>query len=530
MASQALPDGDFYLSARAEYLAIERELRRRRWLADPSLWVQERLGSHLWSMQRRIMESVRDHRKTAVPSCHGPGKSFTAATIVAWWIDTHRPGEAFVVTSAPTGRQVRAILWREINLAHARGGLPGRTNQTEWHITTVLPNGNEKEILVGFGQKPSDLDPTAFQGIHGRYVLVVLDEACGMNKELIDAAETLLTNDDCRELAIGNPDIPDSEFAQLCKPGSGWNVFHISAWDTPNFTGEAVPKELAAHLTGKTWVEEKRRKWARTWTWSEDGRSVVPPEGYDMGQAHPHWLSKVLGVFPPNVQEQGLIPQTWITAAQDRKFEPFGPDRIGMDVGAGGDATTLCRVQGNHARIIHEDHNPNTMETTGMVISTRKALLAQMPPGHEIQVRVDKIGIGAGVVDRANEQGEAFEGINVGEAPPCICPSPGPEELHNEKSDECPKALYLNKRAYYYWHLRELFEHCELDLDPEDDDLAAELCSLRYKRTSNGKIQIESKEDAKRRGFASPNRAEALMLACAPLLAAKPKLKGKLLW
>src|SRR5690606_28787935 len=159
---------------------------------DPVGWVQGRIGQTVWSKQRQILEAVRDHRRVAVRSGHGVGKSHVAALVACWWLDTHEPGTAFVVTSAPTFPQVRAILWRYIRRMHAAGDLPGRVNQTEWHL------GGE---LVAFGRKPADHDESAFQGIHARYVLVILDEACGIPGQLWVAADALTTNVDCRILA-----------------------------------------------------------------------------------------------------------------------------------------------------------------------------------------------------------------------------------------------------------------------------------------------------------------------------------------
>src|SRR5262249_55451908 len=158
---------------------------------DPVLWCQQRLGETLWSKQKDILYSVRDYRKTAVMSCHEIGKSFLAGRIVAWWLDVWPPGEAFVVTSAPTGAQVQAILWKEIGRAHAKGNLRGRVTQTEWHLR--MPAGNEE--LIAFGRKPSDYSPTSFQGIHARRVLYVFDEACGMPGSLWEAADSLIAND-----------------------------------------------------------------------------------------------------------------------------------------------------------------------------------------------------------------------------------------------------------------------------------------------------------------------------------------------
>ena len=185
--------------------------RYGRFVDDPVGFVCGPLGEELWSKQREIAEAVREHRHVAVRSAHDTGKSFIASRLAAWWLSVHAPGEAFVVTTAPTFAQVRAILWREIHRAHQRGKLPGRVNQTEWWI--------DGEI-VAYGRKPADYDDHAFQGIHARYVLVILDEACGIPSSLWTAVETLATNEHSRVLAIGNPDSPLSQFKRVCEEDS----------------------------------------------------------------------------------------------------------------------------------------------------------------------------------------------------------------------------------------------------------------------------------------------------------------------
>jgi hypothetical protein len=109
----------------------------------------------------------------------------------------HPPGEAFVVTTAPTTPQVEAILWRYMGNAHRKAGLPGRiTLDAKWYI------GNE---LVAYGRTPADYDPAAFQGIHARYLLVIIDEAGGLPKSIFDAVDALATNVDARVVGVGNP-------------------------------------------------------------------------------------------------------------------------------------------------------------------------------------------------------------------------------------------------------------------------------------------------------------------------------------
>jgi hypothetical protein len=500
----------------AEIQAIEAELQARRYAVAPDEWARDILNHHIWSIQRRILLALKQHRKVAVRSCHGAGKSFIAGVACGHWIDTNPPGQAFIVTSAPTGPQVRAILWREIGRVHSRGKLPGRVNQTEWFIPV-----DDREELVGFGRKPSDYSPDAFQGIHAPKVLVLFDEANGIPEVLWDAADSLTANDDSRMLVIGNPDDPASYFATICKPNTGWHVIEISAFATPNFTGEEVPVDVGKQLIGHLYVEEKRKKWASNWRWTDDKTRCVPPEGMSDTDTHPYWQSKVLGRFPAIPEDPGLIPEHWIQAAKERKLSAVGTHNIGVDVGGGGDSSCGCGRKGNVFRILWEDRNPDTMHTTGMVIK-------HLHSTHSTHAFIDMIGIGRGVRDRGLEQNYRFIGVNVGQAP--LEDSLDPANEHVEYTNEVREdERFANLRAQLWWHVRTKFERGTIDIDPEDEELAEQLVSIRFKRRSDGRIIIESKDDAKRRGVVSPNRADALMLACAPE-ALDDALHGKATW
>ena len=108
-------------------------------------------------------------------------------------------------------------------------------------------------------------------------MLVVIDEGSGVPRLLYDAVDSLATNRLARVLAIGNPDDPASQFANICKPGSGWNVIPISVFDTPAFTGESVPEALLDLLPSAEWVEERKARWGRELAdLSEQGARRVP--------------------------------------------------------------------------------------------------------------------------------------------------------------------------------------------------------------------------------------------------------------
>jgi hypothetical protein len=420
-----------------------------------------------------------ENRRTAVHSCHETGKSFLAARIAAWWLCTHNPGEAFVVSSAPTGRQVRTILWREIGRVHAKASLPGRTNQTEWMLEITHPNGKMNEEIVAFGMKPDDMSPTAFQGIHAKYVLVIFDEACGIATALWDAADSLVANDFSRMLAIGNPDDPETEFGTVCKPGSGWNVISVGYKDTPNFTKEKVPDDLRPLLIGPLWVEEKRKKW---------------------GEDNPMFISKVMGEFPQTTVD-GLIPLKWIRGAQERELKPGRPNELGVDIGGGGDPNIIAHRLGPVVRIVRKDTEPDTMKTCGHIIQALRATDAEV-------AKIDVIGIGRGVVNRGRELGKPFVGVNVSERPLSRAAS-----KDEKRAKRKPDQEFANLKAEGFWNLRTLFQDGTIDIDPFDDDLAAQLAALKYDSNSRGETIIVDKYEMRSEIGGSPNEAEAVMLA-----------------
>lgn len=473
---------------------------------DPVGWTRAKMDEWVTRDQAAIMMSVVENRYTAVPSCHDVGKSWTASRIVAWWLDSHPKGEAFVVTTAPTAAQVSAILWREIGRAHRKAELWGYlTGDNQWKIghpgSTAEP--------VAYGRKPADYDATGFQGIHARYVLIIMDEACGIPKLLYDAVDSLATNEHARVLAIGNPDDPSSHFHTICKPGSGWNVIHIDALTSPRFTyeevkqhpelirymiaegikptDEVIPEELKDLLVSPTWVAERIKRW---------------------GVNSPIFHSKVRGRFP-TVSNDTLINPHWITLAAARELEPKPTAaKFGADVARYGvDHSILILRQGGHCRVVEDIPYGPVTEFAGRIV---RAGNDHMEAGwaHPV-VCIDDVGVGGGVTDILREQRVPVVPIVGGAA--------ATQRLANGK----PR--FVNKRSELWWNLREAFagpsgtgEDGWLDIDPQDTELAAQLSNIKYKVNSHGQIAVESKDEMEARGVSSPDRGDALAYALAP--------------
>lgn len=444
--------------------------RQERWMNDPVSWVGDRLGQTVWSKQREIMESVRDNRKTAVRSCHSSGKSHVASLIVSWWLDSHPPGEAFVVTTAPTTAQVRAILWRYIRRMHKQNNLPGRVNQVEWLID---------EELVAFGRKPADTDEAAFVGIHAPYVLCVLDEACGVPDSLWIGAEAITTGPWCRILAIGNPDNANTHFFKVSQPGSGWHPIRISAFDTPNFTGEPVPEKVGVSLISKEWAEEKSSEW---------------------GEDNALYSSKVLGEFSVDAADTVVRASDVATCRIDpeAKYTPaeLSPVELGVDVGGGTDETVVRERRGVLAGREWRIRTDRPEKIAPLVLRALRESRAT-------KVKIDSIGVGFGVIGelrnaaKRGEHSAQIVGINVSELPR-------------------DKKKFVNKRAEMWWEIgREMSAQGSWDLSQMEnaDITCAQLLQPRWFLDSKGRIQIEAKDDIRERTGRSPDNADALLLA-----------------
>lgn len=203
---------------------------------------------HVWSKMREVAESVRDHRYTAVPAGHSVSKTYTAARLAIWFKTCFQPST--VITTAPSDNQVRNQLWKEIHTAFASAIVPlgGNMRVLQWdmvpHKTTLAriePSGRgmwEKNFAIGFSTSPDSVTEhaTKMQGFHNEHVLIILDEACGLMPQIWETVLlSLMTDSNCRLLAIGNPTDPYSDFARACENPDKWNIVPISVRDTPNY-------------------------------------------------------------------------------------------------------------------------------------------------------------------------------------------------------------------------------------------------------------------------------------------------------
>lgn len=221
---------------------------RSKILTDP-MWIYENLlDFHPWSKQLEVLKSVRENKRTVVRSCHGSGKTAVAAVAV---LEFMLQGPCRVITTAPTWSQVEQLLWREIAQRH-RNIQPafGKLFKTQLEIAPDW-------FAIGL----STDTPERFQGHHAPRMLLVVDEASGVDDAIYEASEGFLTAEGSRVLLIGNPTRTTGTFYRAFKPDSGWHRVHISAFDSPNFTGETVHSDAARALVTPEWAADAAIQW-----------------------------------------------------------------------------------------------------------------------------------------------------------------------------------------------------------------------------------------------------------------------------
>lgn len=271
---------------------------------------------------------------------------------------------------------------------------------------------------------------------------------------------------------------PDSEYQAIFLPWY-WQDEYI--FNTENFTQTEEEAELFG-MYGDNGLTNGHLSWRRK-------KIAEFSKDYEAGR------DRFQVEYPLNATEafknsvdRAFINSKYVERARHEQVESGNNLIIGVDVAISDrDRTAIIRRKGRCAYNLERFGNHNTMEIVGRV---KRIIMDENP----LRVYIDCIGIGAGVVDRLREMGfDCVEGINVARSA-------------NDKEK------FKNLRAELWSDMRDwLYQDMPVQI-PDEDMLHGELCSLGFKETSTGQIQIEGKDDLRSRGLPSPDGADALAL------------------
>jgi hypothetical protein len=451
---------------------------------DPVAFVRDcliwRPGEGPAAYQVEVLAQLPTRRRVAVRGPHGLGKTTLAAWAVLWFAltrDADPEGDWKIPTTASGWRQLVVYLWPEIRKWARR---------LRWDRLARGPFDPRTELLTltlklerGEGFALASDQPATLEGAHARSLLYIFDEAKAIPPATWDAAEGAFAgagSDTLAEafaLAISTPGEPSGRFYAIHHRQPGYED-----WWTRHVTRDEA---IAAGRMSATWADQRRRQWGAT--------SAV-------------YQNRVEGEFAAQ-DEASVIPLAWVERANERWRDQQAAGwstgvpltSVGVDVGLTADRTVQAlrvdQVLLELRRLPHQD----TMATAGAVVG-----LLEARGGRAV---IDVIGIGAGVVHRVRELGLPVVPFHAAEG--------------TAVRDRSGELGFVNLRSAAWWALRERLDPAgaEAVALPPDDLLTGDLTAPRWRLTSTGRLQVESKDDITRRLGRSPDDGDAVVMAFA---------------
>jgi hypothetical protein len=399
-----------------------------------------------------------DPLRFSTSSGHGIGKSAMVAWLILWIMST-RPKCKGVVT-ANTAAQLRSKTWSELskwwNLSITK----------HWFVYNGGSMGSlniyAKADPEGWrfdAQTCEERNSEAFAGNHAASSTsaYIFDEAGGIPDKIFEVREGGLTDGEPMVFDFGNPTRNTGRFRDnmIGRYRKAYNRRFIDSREVK--------------ITNKRLIQE----WLDTY-----------------GEDSDFFKVRVRGQFGSSGALQ-FIDTDKVRACieQDVPVQPFDPVVLGVDVARfGDDQSVICVRQGRDAESQgwHKFSGVDTMELSARVVEVANAKRAD-------QIFIDGGGVGGGVVDRCRQLGLDVVEVNFG--------------------NKATSPLYANMRAQCWGNMRAaIYDGIRI---PQDEDLVSDLTGLEYGYNLRNLIQLEKKEDAKRRGIASPDLADALSLTYA---------------
>jgi len=401
--------------------------------------------------QDRVLKAFDEGaRDVSIVSGHGCGKDAVASGLGLHYLSTRWMPK--VVCTAPSKHQLYDVLWSEFAkwLRHMN---PAFRVQFQWTKEKIFHKNHPEEWFATSITSTKE-NPEALAGRHAEYVFVIRDEASGIP-------------DENHEILVGTTGTIETLNFMISNGTRLSGTFYLS------------------HHRDKASYDYVDRWNCLESTWAPKGYPKKIEKRY--GKESSIYRVRVLGLFPKQ-EDDVFIPYDWADAARIRDFvfDPQAKKVIGVDPARYGDDETVIAVrQGDGFLPYHVLRQKNTMEVAGFVANLANKEKA-------VQIFVDVIGIGAGVHDRLKELGFNVMAVNVSETP-----STEPAKYHRLRDELWGKMRdWLEQRRGFLW-------------DNEDGELIGELTTPTYGFSSDGKILVEKKENMKKRGLKSPNKADA---------------------
>lgn len=396
-----------------------------------------------------------DDPRHSVRSGHGVGKTTVIAILGLWFVLCHYDSKT--VITAASQDQLRDGAWSELRKWWGKLPEPLKDQLEISEERAVLKAAPEMGFIVR--RTASKSNPESLQGIHAKNVLYLVDEASGIADIIFEVAAGSLSTAGAMACLFSNPTRTSGFFHDTqTKLRAKWRCIRVSSEDVPRARG---------HID-----------------------DIVEAYGRDSNK----FRIRVLGEFP-TADEDTVIALSLVEAARLRNVEARDVRAVwGVDVGRfGDDSSALAKRKGNVLlEPVKEWLGKDTMQLVGLIVDEWERTPEEFRP---VEILVDVIGIGSGVVDRLKELELPVRGINVSESASI-------------------DTKYFKLRDELWFKGREWFAARDCVI-PLDEKLVTELTTPTFDFHSNGAYVVESKKLMRKRKLPSPNKADAFLLTFA---------------
>jgi hypothetical protein len=441
--------------------------------------LEDETGPDKWqtAVLQRLGQAIRDGSSTseairvAVASGHGSGKTALIAWLIHWFMSTREFPQ--VVVTASTQTQLSTKTWREVAKWWR---LLGNKHWFHWTATKFY-HVKYPETWFAAAIPWSENNADAFAGTHEKFVLIVYDEANAVADIIWETTEGALTTGGAIWIAFGNYTKNTGKFNDC-------------------FAGRIRDRWIKFQVDTRT---AKKANQTQIQQWIDD-----------YGEDSDFVRIRVRGIAPRAGADQ-FIPQDLIDQRYKAEGYETAPKILSLDVARYGDNQSVAGLrQGRKFTLAGK--------WRGLAIDQLAdrfcALIDDIEPD---AIVVDGDGIGGAVVDLIRRRNyHRRDGRDI------------VTEFHGAGTAGSP-TIYYNRRAEIWGLLRDaLKEGMEI---PEDNELHADLVAPEYGYSTRGGfevIQLESKDDMRSRGIASPDCGDALAMTFAVKVRARSRVSAEI--
>ena len=453
---------------------------------DPVAFFEDILNFYPDDWQIEATESVRDNPLTSIRSGQGVGKTADVACIIIWFMTFH--SNCRIIATAPTRQQLYDVMWSEISKWLSGTILDGII---VWRKTKLEMAGSGE---TWFATTKTATRPENMQGYHEEYMLFVVDEASGVSDPILEAILGTLGHDNNRLLLLGNPT-------------KNYGIFHDSFTTDRKHYHNITVNALDVKRTNKTTIQ-----------------MLIDKYGWDSNVVR----VRVRGL-PPIQSDDVFFSLAKIELAINRlPWEQMVTNIYSIDIGCdvarfGSDETVICTKINHVVLPLFTYKGKDLMKTANTLLRMCREWAMKTNKKVYIDLKIDDSGLGGGVTDRINEVIESDD-LNWLNCHPIIF-----GQIISEKKYGKLAERFYDTTTLMAHYLDEALSEPETDhnerglLLPNDDELIAQLTVRKYS-LPKGRIKLESKDEMKKRGLPSPDRADALFLCIYPAKSGKFKI------